>query len=336
MTPQEFLKDFAAVAGDESRAAFLLEYFAAHGEAPRSDEVGNVIVGSGPLVFAAHIDTVLPPGPPVIEEERWWGAAIGYNSSGVAVLATAWEQVPDEATLLFPVGEEGLGNLKGARAYMAAHEPEAFVAVDGYLGGIVTRALGSRRLRVEFRGPGGHSWGDRNAPNPAFALGRLIQAVEKLPVGEKQSRSVAQVWGGEAINAIPREVGLTLDIRATEEELLEEAERRLRQAVMEAAAAVGVEARQEVLGRRPAGQTLTQDILECAQKAARKAGFNPKLSAGSTDMAAAVEHGVPALTLGVYRGGGAHTAAEWVDPASLTTGRELLRGFFDCWRSERG
>ena len=336
MTPQEFLKEFAPVAGNQARAKFLVEYFAARGEKATIDEVGNVIVGTGPLVFAAHIDTVLEPTPLTFEEERWWGPAIGDNSSGVAVLASAWEQVPSDVTLVFPVGEEGLGNLKGARAYMETHTPEVFVAIDGYLGGVVTRALGSLRLRVEFRGPGGHSWGDRNAPNPAFALGRLIQVVEKLPVGEHQSRSVAQVWGGEAINAIPREVGLTMDVRATEEELLVAAEEKLRQKIMDAAAAVGVEASQEVLGRRPAGETATPELIGCARSAATQAGFEAKLNAGSTDMAAAVEKGVPALTLGAYRGGGAHTAAEWVDPGSLTTGQKLLLGFYECWRSHRG
>ena len=336
MTPQEFLKKFAPVAGNQARADFLVHYFAGRGEQAAIDEVGNVIVGSGPLVFAAHIDTVLEPTPLTIEEERWWGPAIGDNSSGVAVLATAWEQVPSDVTLVFPVGEEGLGNLKGARAFMETHTPAAFVAVDGYLGGVVNRALGSRRLRVEFRGPGGHSWGDRNAPNPAFALGRLIQAVERLPTGEKQSRSVARVWGGEAINAIPQKVGLTLDLRAVEESLLEAAEKEVRRAAMEAAAAVGVEAANEVLGRRPAGQTATPELLECARQAAKEVGFEPRFNAGSTDMAAAVEKGVPAITLGAYRGGGAHTAAEWIDPQSLDAGSDLVLKFFECWRSRRG
>ena len=336
MTPQDFLKEFAPVAGNQARAGFLIEYFAGRGEKAVIDEVGNVIVGVGPLAFAAHIDTVLKPTPLTFEGERWWGPAIGDNSSGVAVLATAWERVPSDVTLVFPVGEEGLGNLKGARAYMETHTPAAFVAIDGYLGGVVTRALGSLRLRVEFRGPGGHSWGDRSTPNPAFALGRLIQAIEKLPMNEQQSRSVARVWGGEAINAIPREVGLTLDVRATEEELLADAEARLRQQIMEVAAAVGVEASQEVLGRRPAGQTATPELINCARNAAAQAGFEVKLNAGSTDMAAAVEKGVPAITLGAYRGGGAHTTAEWVDPTSLTTGQNLLLGFYECWRSRRG
>ncbi len=333
MTPQDFLREFAVVAGDEARGAFLQDYFGRRGEKASRDEVGNVWVGHGPLTFAAHIDTVLEPGPLTCQEDRCWGAAVGDNSSGVAVLATAWEKVPTDVTLLFPVGEEGLGNLRGARAYVAAHDPRAFVAVDGYLGGVVSGALGSRRLRLSFKGPGGHSWGDRTAPNPAFALGKVIQAVQKLPVNENQSRSVAQVWGGEAINAIPHEVGMTVDIRATTEEALQRAEEELLQSAMAAAQSVGVEAEQEVLGRRPAGRTATPELLQCARAAATAAGFEASFNVGSTDMAAAVEKGIPALTLGVYRGGGAHTGAEWVDPASLDVGGRLLQAFYQCWRN---
>lgn len=332
MTPQDFLRRFGAVAGDEARAEFLARFFEARGEAAHRDEVGNLWVGEGPVAFAAHLDTVLTPKPLTLEEERWWGPAVGDNSSGVAVLATAWERVPEGATLVFTVGEEGLGNLRGARAFVQAVRPRAFVAVDGYLGNVVTRALGSVRFEVRFAGPGGHSWGDRSAPNPAWALGRLIRAVQALPCCEGSSRSVARVWGGEAINAIPREVGLALDVRAVEEARLDQAERTVRERAMEAAQAEQVQAEITLLGRRPAGATATPELRDCAMEAALGANVAAEEGVGSTDMAAAVEAGVPAITLGVYRGGGAHTEAEWVDPASLDQGVALLRAFWRCYR----
>jgi acetylornithine deacetylase/succinyl-diaminopimelate desuccinylase-like protein len=40
-----------------------------------------------------------------------------------------------------------------------------------------------------------------------------------------------------------------------------------------------------------------------------------------------VERGIPALALGVYRGGGAHTEEEWVLPRSLLEGRKALLAF---------
>lgn len=332
MTPQDFLRRFGAVAGDEARADFLAKFFSGRGEVPVRDEEGNLWVGEGPVAFAAHLDTVLTPRPLTLESERWWGPAVGDNSSGVAVLATAWSRVPEGATLVFTVGEEGLGNLRGARAFVRTRRPKAFVAVDGYLGNLVTRALGSVRFEVRFSGPGGHSWGDRSAPNPAWALGRLIRAVQALPCCERSSRSVARVWGGEAINAIPREVGLALDVRATEEGLLAEAEREVRTRAMEAAQLERVQAEIALLGRRPAGSTVTEALRECALQAAAGVGVAAEEGVGSTDMAAAVEAGIPAVTLGVYRGGGAHTEAEWVDPASLDQGAAWLRAFWRCLR----
>ncbi len=332
MTPRDFLRRFGAVAGDEARAEFLAEFFTARGEPVQRDEEGNLWVGTGPVAFAAHLDTVLEPRTLTFEPDRWWGPAVGDNSSGVAVLATAWRRVPAEATLVFTVGEEGLGNLRGARAFVAAQRPEAFVAVDGYLGNLVTRALGSVRYEVRFSGPGGHSWGDREAPNPAWALGRMIQAVQALPCCERSSRSVTRVWGGGAINAIPRETGLALDVRAVEAAQLVRAEEELRARAMEAAQLERVQAELTLLGRRPAGATATPDLKACAREAARQLGLAAEEGVGSTDMAAAVEAGVPAITLGVYRGGGAHTEAEWVDPASLDQGVELLRTFWGCFR----
>ncbi len=93
---------------------------------------------------------------------------MGDNSASLTVM-TAFLQGLDVQTLRRPlwlvanVGEEGLGDLKGAKHLLNAHASElaAFVAVDGYLGVAVTRAVGVRRYRVRFTGPGGHSWGDQ-------------------------------------------------------------------------------------------------------------------------------------------------------------------------------
>ena len=42
---------------------------------------------------------------------------------------------------------------------------------------VVDRALGSRRLRVEITGPGGHSWADAGRPNPITALAAALTAL---------------------------------------------------------------------------------------------------------------------------------------------------------------
>ena len=45
-----------------------------------------------------------------------------------------------------------------------------------------------------------------------------------------------------------------------------------------------------------------------------------KRTFGSTDSNIPLSLGIPAVTLGVYKGGKAHTRAEWIEKASLTKG----------------
>ncbi|RTG96351.1 M20/M25/M40 family metallo-hydrolase, partial [Thermus scotoductus] len=229
----------------------------------------------------------------------------------------------------FTVGEEGLGNLKGARALVETLAPEVVVAVDGYLPGVVDRALGSVRFRVTLLGRGGHAWGDRGTPNPVFALAEGLSRLHTLfkEVGGEASLNASGLRGGEAVNAIPKEASALLEIRALEEEALRTLYHKAQEVLEEAAQLHGVEVSLEVLGTRPAGSTATPRLLQAAEVALAKIGERPQFQPGSTDASAAIERGIPALALGVYRGGGAHTPEEWVLPQSLWEGREVLLAF---------
>ena len=331
MDPKGILARFAPVAGEEARRAFICDVLRLKGLSPRVDAVGNVLAGEGPVWFAAHYDTVLPPRAIEEREGRWYAPAIGDNSSGVAVVLALAEPGAG-AGYVFTVGEEGLGNLKGARAFLQAVRPEAFVAVDGYLGTVVPWAVGSERFEVVFKGPGGHAWGDRGRPSATFGLGLAVAGLYQLPLPEEASLNVGRVWGGEAINAIPTEAGFWLDLRATRPEVLAELAEEARWAVAEAGHRAGVEVEVKVLGSRPAGQTASEGLLQAAREAVREAGLPVQERAASTDAAAAVVHGVPAIAVGAYRGGGAHTEDEWVEPDSLALGLKVLSGLLSRLR----
>ncbi|SDE76387.1 Di-or tripeptidase [Thermus arciformis] len=322
MDPVRHLLELAPLGGEEARGA----YVASHLPQARRDGLGNVWAGEGEVLLLAHLDTVLPPAPPRRAGERLYAPGIGDNTAGVAVLLS----LPELPGVVrgFTVGEEGLGNLKGARALVAALRPKLVVAVDGYLPGVVDRALGSVRFRVRFLGPGGHAWGDRGRPNPVFALAEALHRLHGLFGGEKGlSLNASALQGGQAVNALPKEASALLEIRA---EAKEELARRFAQAkavLQEVARGHRVEWGLEVLGERPAGATATEDLRRAAREALRTIGETPLFQAGSTDASAAVERGIPALALGVYRGGGAHTEEEWVLPQSLHEGRRVLLSF---------
>ncbi|GIW35857.1 MAG: peptidase M20 [Meiothermus sp.] len=328
LDPIMLLGEIAEIGGDGPRGAWVAQQLQAQGLESRTDELGNVWAGSGPTLLVAHIDTVLTPTVLRREKNRWYGPAVGDNSSGVAVLmALAGELVALGCTVAFSVGEEGLGNLRGARHLVKHLQPQQMIGVDGYLPGIVSRSAGSHRMRARFLGPGGHAWGDREAPSPVPALGQALAQMYALERPSHTSLNVGKLWGGEAINAIPQEVGFELDLRALEAPVLAQKTAQVLEILMEAARRFNVRLEFEVLGERPAGSTATPAMLEAARKAFMEVGLEAQFTAGSTDASAGVEAGIPAITLSVYRGGGAHTPEEWVEPESLRQGVLALRSF---------
>ncbi|GIW34250.1 M20/M25/M40 family metallo-hydrolase [Meiothermus sp.] len=328
LDPVLLLGEIAEIGGDPARGAWVARQLRAQGLQPQTDELGNVWAGQGSILLVAHIDTVLTPTVLRREKNRWYGPAVGDNSSGVAVLmALAGELVALGCTVAFSVGEEGLGNLRGARHLVKHLQPQQMIGVDGYLPGIVSRSAGSHRMRARFLGPGGHAWGDREAPSPVPALGQALAQMYALERPSNTSLNVGKLWGGEAINAIPQEVGFELDLRALEAPVLDQKVSQVQEILMEAARRFNVRLEFEVLGERPAGSTATPAMLEAARKAFMEVGLEAQFTAGSTDASAGVEAGIPAITLSVYRGGGAHTPEEWVEPESLRQGVLALRSF---------
>src|SRR6059036_2146832 len=153
---------------------------------------------SAPVVLAAHLDTVFGADVDVAVErrgQRLEGPGISDNARGLAALVAVAEamvaaRVPVTRPILFAatVGEEGSGDLRGVKHLLNGKretgngKPVAFIALDGAgLERVVHRALGSRRYRVTFRGPGGHSWAAFGVANPANAVGRAAALLADLP-----------------------------------------------------------------------------------------------------------------------------------------------------------
>ena len=91
-------------------------------------------------------------------------------------------------TFVATVGEEGAGDLRGAKHLFEdpSFRPDAFIAVDGAgADRVVHRALGSRRLRAVYRGPGGHSWAAFGVANPAHAVGLATAGIAGLPLPDR-------------------------------------------------------------------------------------------------------------------------------------------------------
>jgi acetylornithine deacetylase/succinyl-diaminopimelate desuccinylase-like protein len=243
------------------------------------------------------------------------------------------------------VGEEGSGDLRGVRHLFgpSAHppvRPSAFIALDGAgIERIVHRALGARRYRITYHGPGGHSWAAFGVANPANAVGRAVALVADLPAphSPRSSCAVVRIGGGTGLNSIPQEAWFDLDLRSEEPRALEKLDTAVQAILTQSldeenrhrvpgTAPLSIEVRR--VGDRPSGLTpRTHPLVQTAVAATRAVGHDHQLACASTDANIPIALGVPAVALGAGgRAGDAHLPTEWYenDKGALGIVRALL------------
>jgi len=337
---------------EAARAAAYLEMLRASGLTDvEQDEEGNVMGlrrgtaaarETAPLVaIAAHLDTVFPEGTDVKvkrEGDRLSAPGIGDDTRSLAVLLAMIRAMNEagirtSSDLLFigNVGEEGQGDLRGVKYLFNTGKYKdrikMFISVDGAGGGanITHGGVGSRRYRVIFKGPGGHSYGAFGLVSPAFAMAGAMQRFGKLTVPEKPKTtySVGVVGGGTSVNSIPFESWMELDMRSESRVELQKLDESLMALIADAVreenaarstAQGAVTAELKLIGDRPSGETpIDSPIVQTAAASIRAAGGRPTFSWGSTDSNIPISLRIPAITVDSGgRGGRAHALDEWI------------------------
>ncbi|MEX1181911.1 MAG: M20/M25/M40 family metallo-hydrolase [Gemmatimonadota bacterium] len=333
--------------GEQARAAAFADLLRGAGaDSVYIDEAGNVTavrrgtMGGRVIVLAGHLDTVFPEGTDVTVRESGdtlFAPGIGDDTQGLIVVLHALRAMVEagiraESDVLFvgTVGEEGLGDLRGVKHLFREGGPQvgAFISVDGGSdAGITNEALGSRRYRVRFEGPGGHSWGAFGTGNPAHALGRAILMFDTVAArfvaepGPRTSYSVGRIGGGTSVNSIPFEAWAEVDMRSQSQARLLALDSIFRASMQQAVAeqnrtvTTGVPIRLDVelVGDRPSGVTPPgTPLLERVIAVTRWFGDEPRLGSSSTDANTPIALGIPALTIGRGGiGGNSHAPDEW-------------------------
>ncbi|MCQ4088275.1 M20/M25/M40 family metallo-hydrolase [Saccharibacillus sp. JS10] len=321
----------------------------------QTDKVGNVFgirrgSGNGPkLVICAHLDTVFPRGTDVKarrEGTRVYAPGISDDGRGLASVLTIVRALNEanlhtvgDLVIGATVGEEGLGDLIGVKTLFANRSDiDGFISIEpGPPDRITYLGAGSKRYKVTFEGPGGHSFGNFGTPSPIHALGRAISKIADLdvPLHPKTTFNVGLINGGTSVNTIAETAETVIDMRSTSQAELEKLETKVLGLIREAAEAENrrwkkadaITVRLERVGDRPAGsQSPDSEIVQSAAAAGLAMGFRPILEgASSTDSNIPIHLGIPAVTLGGGgEFGGAHTLNEYYDPTNAHLGVQKI------------
>ena len=329
---------------EQERAQFVAQLWRERGYTPEIDAVSNVYIRRGQheqapvLMLLAHIDTVFPQTTPITvtrQGDTLHGPGIGDNSVHVAAMLNVIDildelaiETPVDIIAVADVGEEGLGNLRGARTAVARYREKlgAVIAFDGGLGNITHGAVGSQRWRITVRGPGGHSYGAFGTPSAIHGLGRIIAAIADVVVPQepKTTFNVGLIEGGTSINTIAPHASALLDLRSTDPIALNRVASEMRP-IVEQRAGPGLQTTIEILGERPAGQRSQSDpLVQLAAQAITWLGIEPTYGSSSTDANIPISLNIPAVCVGVTHGERVHTLEEYLLIPPISNGLAQL------------
>ncbi len=181
-----------------------------------------------------------------------------------------------------------------------------FISMDGLEPQrVVNGGVGSKRYRITFKGPGGHSYSAFGLVNPMAAMSQTVVDFYKLqvPATPKTTYSASVVSGGTSVNSIPNEVFMEFDMRSEDPGELAKVEKAFLAIVHASVEGENkarstregkVEADIKPIGDRPAGSTpATAAIVRIASGVIEKKGLKPNLASSSTDSNLPMSLGIP-------------------------------------------
>jgi len=330
---------------EQARAGFLESEFAKAGLAEiHFDATGNLLgkVSGGsrpPLLVCAHLDSVFPADaslPALRSGDQLWGPGIGDNAIGLATLVELAIDLchlapKGDVWLVGTVCEEGLGNLRGMRQVVAdfGRNVAAYLALEGMaLGHVYHRGLPAQRYRISARTAGGHSWIHAGRPSAVHTLLGLGADLVRAPLSSppRTVLNIGRIQGGTSVNTIASDASFEVDLRSEDAATLKALAGHV-EALVAGFQAPGVTLRMEAIGERPAGGLSdSHPLVRAACEALKEAGERWIVEAGSTDASVPLSLGLPAVCVGLTRGGGAHSMKEHIQISPLSRGYAAVMG----------
>ena len=294
------------------------------------------------LAIVAHTDTGFPdtePMPYTDDGEKIHSPGVGDDTASLAVLMFLAKYIIENnltsengILLVCNSAEEGLGNLKGTRQLFKDYEGRIakFVSYDSMtLKQMADRCVGSCRYIVTATTPGGHSYLKFGAPNAIHALAKIITKIYDIPLPKdsKTTVNVGTISGGTSVNTIAQSAQMLCEYRSDSADAIDMMKKEFA-AIFESVQTDEIKIDVEVVGERPCAKGVDEAELlklrrELTEIVEGVTGEPVIYESSSTDCNIPLSKGIPAITIGVYDGFGAHTREEWILKKSLVHGMEI-------------
>ncbi|HSB08487.1 MAG TPA: M20/M25/M40 family metallo-hydrolase [Blastocatellia bacterium] len=312
------------------------------------DAKGNLIairkgLGSAkPVVFDAHLDTVFQEGLKIkaqIRDGKIYAPGVGDDTRNVAAMIASIRALDDagirtKADLIFAFTVEEETSFGGVKHLIAENKDRIgqYVALDGGYEGLNYGGIGINWYRHHFIGPGGHTTSKSPPYSATIPLARAISRIYalELPKNPMVHLNIGMLGGADVVNAKAADAWFTVDLRSTDQKLIDDFEQKIAQILREEAERVGMEVKTELPEEKlPAAQipgSRDSFTVRMAEAVHRAIGFE-NVTVGNTasnNANIALLAGLPAISTGCAPCGGDHSAGEWCQIEPIYRGIKKL------------
>ena len=328
---------------EERRVRLLVQRFSECGlQNCSTDELGNgfgIIPGEEGerfILVLAHVDTLFPEETDhtlAVQANHITGPGVGDNSLGLAVLAslpTLLEQsdirLQSNVILMGASRSLGRGNLEGLRFFLDNNTMpvKAGVCVEGVqLGRLSFASTGMVRGDIRCSVPEELDWTRFGTVSAVITLNEVINRIIKirLPRRPRTNIILGSVEGGTSYSTIPTQAILRFEARSDSAEMVRQICRNLEDIVDEVSTSSGAKVTLDIFARRkPGGIEFTHPLTRHTRRIMRTLRIKARQGPSVSELSLLIEHGIPAITVGLTSGERLSAMQETVQIKPMFTG----------------
>lgn len=314
-----------------------------------ADNVTGILEGSegkDNILVVAHLDTLF--GEEVnhtlsVQQERVIGPGVSDNSMGVAALVTLPSLLEElgirlkSNLVLAGVSRSlGRGNLEGLRFFLENNSRSfrAGLCLEGVeLGRLSTHSIGMLRGEIRCEHPREYDWSRFGATGAIVTINEVINRMVEIPLPRRPRTSVVfgSIQGGSTYNILANHAVLRFEIRSEDAETTRSIGARVEDIVAEVTSLSGANVVLDVFAHRdpggiPSGHPLarrTREIMDTL-------GIQPRIFPSTSELAAMIDAGLPAVTVGLTNGKDFNQADESVEIDPMFTGMTQVAAILEA------
>ena len=269
-----------------------------------------------PIMFSAHMDTVVPGKniKPICEGDKILSSGktiLGADDkAAIAALLEALHIIKEnniscgDIEIVFSVCEEiGLKGAKNLDIFSLNAQMGFVLDAGGQVGNIITAAPSQNSLQIIIYGKSAHAGSNpEEGINAIQVAGFALSRMKLGRIDEETTANIGIVSGGKATNIVPDKVTLQGEVRSRNEEKLEKYTEQLKKITEDTAQEFKAKADVKI-NREFSCYNLSPDdqVVKISMKAAKDMGLHTELcpSGGGSDANVFNQKGFPSVVLAI-------------------------------------